>query len=132
MWNAKNTPVFLPTESEYKILKALWKLGPSTVGEIQIHCSKDRPMGYTTALKFLQILLAKKAVTRERRGRRDIYQVAVKHEEINRILSLKHLDLLYDGVAIECVRSALQHKWLKTKDLQRLIKPRKKAKRRKR
>jgi predicted transcriptional regulator len=132
MWNAKNTPVFLPTESEYKILKALWKLGPSTVGEIQIHCSKDRPMGYTTALKFLQILLAKKAVTRERRGRRDIYQVAVKHEEINRILSLKHLDLLYDGVVIEWVRSALQHKWVKTKDLQRLIKPRKKAKRRKR
>ena len=131
MWNAKNTPVFLPTEGEYKILKALWKLGPSTVGEIQMHCSKDRPMGYTTALKFLQILLAKKAVTRERRGRLDIYQVAVKHEEVNRILSLKHLDLLYDGLAIEWIRSALQHKWIKTKDIQRLIKPRKKVKRRK-
>ncbi|MEY3314691.1 MAG: hypothetical protein SGVNAXEH_000888 [Holophagaceae bacterium] len=131
MWNTKNPPLFLPTEGEYKILRALWKRGPSTVSEIQTLCSEEHPMGYTTALKFLQILLAKKAVIRERRGRRDIYQVAVKYEEVNRILSLKHLALLYDGVAMEWVRSALKYKWIKTKDLQRLIKPRKKVKKRK-
>ena len=131
MWNTKNSPLFLPTEGEYKILRALWKRGPSTVSEIQTLCSEEHPMGYTTALKFLQILLAKKAVIRERRGRRDIYQVAVKYEEVNRILSLKHLVLLYDGVAMEWVRSALKYKWIKTKDLQRLIKPRKKVKKRK-
>ncbi|MFM8431009.1 MAG: BlaI/MecI/CopY family transcriptional regulator [Holophagaceae bacterium] len=131
MWNTKNPPLFLPTEGEYKILRALWKRGPSTVSEIQTLCSEEHPMGYTTALKFLQILLAKKAVIRERRGRRDIYQVAVKYEEVNRTLALKHLALLYDGVAMEWVRSALKYKWIKTKDLQRLIKPRKKVKKRK-
>ncbi len=121
MWNAQNTVVFLPTEREYKILSALWKLGPSTVGEIQTLCSEERPMGYTTALKFLQILLAKKAVTRLRDGRRDVYEAIIGIDEVNRALFIKYLRLIHEGSPLHWVRSALKWKLIKSKDLRRLL-----------
>jgi predicted transcriptional regulator len=119
---------FVPTESEFRILKALWLLGPSTVAAVQAYCSEDRAMGYTTALKFLQILWIKKAVVRRRQGRLDIYQTTVTQEEVNRALILKHLHLMYNGSALLWVRSALKFKLIRTQDLHKLILKKKKTK----
>jgi BlaI family penicillinase repressor len=45
-----------PTDAELAILNVLWQRGASTVREVQEALSRDRPTGYTTVLKFLQIM----------------------------------------------------------------------------
>ena len=48
-----------PTPSELEILHILWSRGPSTVREIHNVLSKQKDVGYTSALKLLQIMTTK-------------------------------------------------------------------------
>jgi hypothetical protein len=48
-----------PTPSELEILHILWSRGPSTVREIHDVLSKQKDVGYTSALKLLQIMTTK-------------------------------------------------------------------------
>ena len=45
-----------PTDAELAILRVLWERGPSTVGAVHEALSRARPVGYTTALKLMQIM----------------------------------------------------------------------------
>ena len=53
-----------PTASELEILGVLWNRGPSTVREVHDALQEKRAMGYTSVLKFLQIMTAKGSVRR--------------------------------------------------------------------
>ena len=48
-----------PTPAELEILRVLWKHGPSTVRDVLERLEEQRPTGYTTALKLLQIMTDK-------------------------------------------------------------------------
>ncbi len=61
----RNTPPPLPTDDELAILRVLWERGPSTVRQVHDVLSKDRPAGYTTALKLVQIMTEKGLVRRD-------------------------------------------------------------------
>jgi predicted transcriptional regulator len=67
-----------PTESELRILAVLWQHGPSTVR--QVHAQLDRGTGYTTVLKFMQLMTEKGLLKRERRGKQHVYRPAVAQE----------------------------------------------------
>jgi predicted transcriptional regulator len=54
------------------ILIALWRLGPSTVREV--HEALDKPSGYTTTLKQMQVMTEKGLLVRNERHRTHIYQ----------------------------------------------------------
>ena len=54
----------MPTDAELAILRVLWERGPSTVRQVQETLERDRPTGYTTALKMLQIMTEKGLVQR--------------------------------------------------------------------
>ena len=45
-----------PTDAELGILRVLWTRGPSTVRQVHDTLNEERPTGYTTALKLLQIM----------------------------------------------------------------------------
>ena len=70
-----------PTDSELAILQELWKRGPSTVKVIHEALSATRDIGYTTALKLMQIMHEKGLLTRKREGKTHIYQPAVSQEK---------------------------------------------------
>ena len=53
-----------PTQAELDILRVLWTRGPSSVREVHEALSGVRPTGYTTILKLLQIMTAKRLVER--------------------------------------------------------------------
>src|SRR5213076_452133 len=70
-----------PTESELAILSVLWQRGPSTVREVLDEMngersSSEKPIGYTTILKFLQIMTEKRLVVRDDAQRTHIYRPA--------------------------------------------------------
>ena len=67
-----------PTNAELNTLRMLWRLGPSTVRQVHEALShNDRNVGYTTVLKFLQIMLDKGLVKREDSQRAHVYRPAV-------------------------------------------------------
>ena len=67
----------LPTDAELAILHVLWRAGPSTVRQVLDRLPSDRPVGYTTVLKLLQIMLEKGLVERDESARSHVYAAAV-------------------------------------------------------
>jgi BlaI family penicillinase repressor len=69
----KNESKIQPTPSELEILQILWTRGPSTVREIHEVLSKEKDLGYTSALKLLQIMTSKGLVSRTEDQRAHVY-----------------------------------------------------------
>ena len=57
-----------PTDAELEILCVLWQRGASTVRDVYDALSKTKPIGYTTVLKFMQIMAEKGLVRRDEEG----------------------------------------------------------------
>ena len=66
-----------PTDAELEILSILWNRGPSTVREVHEHLNQIKPTGYTTVLKFLQIMSDKGLVRRREVHRLHVYEAAL-------------------------------------------------------
>ena len=60
-----------PTNGELEILRVLWRRGPSTVHEV--HQQLRARTGYTTTLKLLQNMHAKRLVRRDESRRQHVY-----------------------------------------------------------
>jgi len=57
-------PKRAPTNAELEILRVLWQRGPSTVRDVHESLDDARPVGFTTVLKLLQIMVEKRLVRR--------------------------------------------------------------------
>lgn len=64
-----------PTDAELAILRVLWARGPSTVRQVLEALSEERPTGYTTVLKLMQIMAEKGLVERDESDRSHVYRV---------------------------------------------------------
>jgi predicted transcriptional regulator len=96
-----------PTESELRILQVLWRRGPSTVREVHELVAAEKPSGYTTTLKFLQIMAGKGLVRREESSRTHVYEASRSEAETRRQLVGGLLDRVFGGSAKELVLHAL-------------------------
>lgn len=96
-----------PTEGELEILQVLWDRGPCTVREVHETLSQHREMGYTTALKLLQIMFDKGLVERDESSRSHIYRYAVSREETQQHLLGKMIKTLFAGSPGQLVMQAL-------------------------
>ena len=72
----KESSVPRPTEAELAILRVLWECGPSTVRQVHDVLAPERESGYTTTLKFMQLMTAKGMLEREPKGRIHLYRSA--------------------------------------------------------
>lgn len=100
-----------PTESELEILQILWTRGSSTVREVNIILGKHKKVGYTTTLKFMQIMTEKGLLEREKESRTHIYSAAVTREETQNLLLNRFLNNTFSGSASTLIMQALgQHK----------------------
>lgn len=73
-----------PTPREMSIIRILWRLGPSTVRQIHeafISQPGAKQIGYTTSLKFMQIMLEKGLLTREEQDRVHVYHPTISEKE---------------------------------------------------
>ncbi len=99
-----------PTDAELRILQVLWKRGPGTVREIQEELDWDRPTGYTTVLKLLQIMHDKGLVKRDETHRSHVYRATLGEEETQRQLAAEVLERAFGGSAAKLVMRALSVK----------------------
>lgn len=96
-----------PTESELELLRILWDKQPATVREIFDALNEQRPSGYTTVLKLLQIMTTKGLVVRDEANRAHVYRAAISQDAMQSKI-LKDLSIrLFSGSAAQLALHAL-------------------------
>ena len=96
-----------PTDAELAILGVLWQRGPSTVRQVLDVLNAEKPTGYTTVLKLLQIMTEKGLVTRDESRRTHVYQPRIPAEGTRRQLVADLLEQAFEGSAEKLVMQAL-------------------------
>ena len=86
-----------PTDSECRILSALWALGPATVREVFEQLNASHDMGYTTVLKFMQIMTEKGLLEKDTTVRPQVYQPTEPRQTTQRTLVSDLLDRAFAG-----------------------------------
>ena len=99
-----------PTAAELEILQVLWQNSPQTVRYVNEELNKLYPLkeiGYTTTLKFMQLMLDKGTLTREIVDRSHIYRPAVSEETTQAQLLRGFVDTTFRGSSASLVMRAL-------------------------
>ena len=99
-----------PTDAELEILTIVWHRGPSTVREVHENLNKSRGVGYTTVLKFMQIMTDKGLLRRNEEQRAHVYEATLPQAETQRMLVGELLDKAFGGSAANLVMQALATK----------------------
>jgi predicted transcriptional regulator len=99
-----------PTAAELEILHVLWTRGPSTVREVHDELNSEKPTGYTTTLKLLQIMADKDLVRRDEKQRAHIYQARIPKKQTQSQLVSNLVDKVFGGSASRLVMHALSTK----------------------
>ena len=103
----KQEPRINPTPSELEILQILWSRGPSTVREIHEALSKDKELGYTSALKMLQIMTTKGIVQRTEDQRAHVYAATLPAEKTKQQFAADVLQRVFRGSTSQLMQHAL-------------------------
>jgi len=96
-----------PTEAELAILRILWQRGPSTVRQVHEALNAKKETGYTTVLKFMQIMHEKGLVSRDEKPYAHVYQARLPQEQAQRTLVADLLDRAFEGSMSRLVLQAL-------------------------
>jgi len=97
-----------PTDAELEILRVLWQKGASTVRDVYAEVSKNKPIGYTTVLKLMQIMAEKGLVERDEEQRAHVYKARAQQDETQRRMVQDLLRRAFDGSAARLVVQALE------------------------
>ena len=109
-----------PTPSELAILQILWSRGPSTVREIHEVLAREKDVGYTSALKFLQIMTAKGLVTRTEDQRAHVYSAQQQAEKTKQQFAADVLKRVFHGSASQLMQHALSGRRGSKKEVEEL------------
>lgn len=121
----KTNEIPQPTDAELEILTVLWEQGSATVREVNDKLNERRSqatkeIGYTTTLKFLQIMFDKGLVTRNAEARTHIYAAAFAQGEVQRNLLQRLVDTAFQGSAMQMVMQALGDHDASSEELQEI------------
>ena len=86
-----------PTDAELSVLRVLWANGPQTVRQVHEELHADRPVGYTTTLKMMQIMSDKGLVERDESNRSHVYRSRSSEEKTQRQLIRDLLTRAFGG-----------------------------------
>ncbi|MFD1000512.1 BlaI/MecI/CopY family transcriptional regulator [Ohtaekwangia kribbensis] len=99
-----------PTEKELEILQVLWDKGAVSVREVHEAMGGEGANGYTTILKFMQIMHEKGLVTRQKNGKLHLYKAVPSLESTQQQILDKMINTVFQGSAAQLVMSALGNK----------------------
>jgi len=111
-----------PTDAELAILRVLWHDGPCTVRAVQEALNRERPTGYTTVLKLLQIMTEKGLVRRDESKRAHVYKASASEEDTQTQLVDTLMERAFGGSAAQLVMRALSSKKTPKKELEKIRK----------
>jgi BlaI family transcriptional regulator, penicillinase repressor len=109
-----------PTDAELEILQILWQNGPSTVKAVNEKLNEKKEVGYTTALKLLQIMYEKNIVLRDENERSHVYSAAIEENDIQKVLIDKLLETAFSGSAANLVMQTLGNSQTSKEELKKI------------
>ena len=109
-----------PTPSELEILQILWTRGPSTVREIHDVLGQEKEVGYTSALKLLQIMTGKGLVTRIEDQRAHVYSAMQPAEKTKQQFAADVLHRVFRGSASQLMQHVLSGRRGSKKELEEI------------
>lgn len=109
-----------PTDAECTILAAIWERGAATVREVYEDLRQQQDIGYTTVLKFMQIMNEKGLLKRDESVRPQIYRPARPRKQTQKLLLRDLLDRAFSGSAGQMVLRALSMKHTSQEELQQI------------
>ena len=86
-----------PTDTECTILNAVWNRGKTTVRTVYEDLQDSHEMGYTTVLKFMQIMTEKGLLEKDATIRPQVYRAAHSQQKTQRTLVSDLLDRAFAG-----------------------------------
>ena len=113
-----------PTEVELEILHVLWNRGPSTVREVVDELSHTRKRAYTSILSMFNVMLEKRLVVRQEKGKAHIYRARQPREKTLGHIAKDMLARAFEGSAATLITHVLDQSQPSEKELteiQRLI-----------
>jgi predicted transcriptional regulator len=106
------------TRLELKIMQVIWRLGASTVGDVQNEL--EPALAYTTVQTMLNILDRKGKLERELQGRAYVYRAKVSEEKAVGQGLRDMIDRMFGGSSEELVMSLLKSRQIDAKRLAKL------------
>ncbi len=120
MTNSANSALQKPTASELEILRVLWTRGPSTVRDVYETLSEKKTVGYTSVLKFLQIMTEKGLVRRNEEQRAHVYEACEPAEKTKRQIAGDVLQRVFEGSARDLMVHALAGRHTSKREIEEL------------
>lgn len=99
-----------PTASELEILQVVWQRGPSTVREVFNTLAAEREVGYSTVLKFMQIMTDKGTLVRDDSVRPQVYRAAKPQKQVQQGILKDLVARAFGGSSASLVMQALADK----------------------
>lgn len=109
-----------PTQRELAILEVLWRLGPATVRQVHealLQMEDAKKVGYTTTLKFMQLMHEKGFLNREMEGVSHIYTPTISEEDNVKQVLGKIVDTTFKGSTMKLVMQLLGNRKTSRKEL---------------
>jgi BlaI family transcriptional regulator, penicillinase repressor len=120
MTNPARSALQKPTASELEILRVLWTRGPSTVRDVYETLSEKKTVGYTSVLKFLQIMTEKGLVRRNEEQRAHVYEACEPAEKTKRQIAGDVLQRVFEGSARDLMVHALAGRHTSKREIEEL------------
>ena len=111
-----------PTEKELEILQVMWGKQAVSVKDVHEALGGDDVNGYTTILKFMQIMYEKGLVTRQKSGKLHLYEAVHSAENTRQQVVDKMISTVFQGSAAQMVMSALGNRKSSREELQEIKK----------
>ncbi|MBX2873625.1 MAG: BlaI/MecI/CopY family transcriptional regulator [Saprospiraceae bacterium] len=109
-----------PTQRELAILEVLWRLGPSTVRQVHealLQIEDAKKVGYTTTLKFMQLMHEKGFLNREMEGVSHVYTPTISEEDNVKQVLGKIVDTTFKGSTMKLVMQLLGNRKTSRREL---------------
>ena len=109
-----------PTDAELAILSVLWDKGPCTVRDVNDRINEAKPTGYTTTLKFMQLMAEKGLLLRDDSQFRHVFRPAISEEKTQKQVVSSLVDRAFAGSAAKLVVRALSARKIPDEELARI------------
>ncbi|MFD3257547.1 BlaI/MecI/CopY family transcriptional regulator [Paenibacillus lentus] len=108
------------SESEWEIMKVIWRENPMTAEQIVQHLPEDIDWSDQTVRTFINRLMKKKALGYQKSGRSYLYYPLISEKECVRSESRSFLNRVFNGAAGLMMTNFLEETQLSDQEIERL------------
>jgi BlaI family penicillinase repressor len=109
-----------PTQAELEILNILWEMGEARVQDVHERLNTIRPIGYTTALKSMQVMVQKGLLDRRQDGRSHVYFPAIQEDSTKMSLLDSFVNNTFRGSSSKLVMQLFGNKNVSKEEIEEI------------